>query len=106
MAQKKKLGVGAKCSCYTKYLHPAKTVSERYVNQLNKNVTTNLLCISKEEKIVNRVKRVCVVFRHDDFEPETLSKPILAFPYIQGSAISSIVCFGLQKKDPVFFRPH
>ena len=43
-------------------------MSERYVNQLNKNETKNRLCIRKEEKVVNRVKRVCVVFRHNDCE--------------------------------------
>ena len=73
MARKKKLGVGAKCSCYTKYLYPAKVVSERYVNQHRKHETKNILCIRKEEKIVNKVKRVCVVFRHDDFEGTELN---------------------------------
>ena len=72
MARKKKLGVGAKCSCYTTYLHPANTFSERYVNQLYKHETKNILCISKEQKIVHRVKIVCVVFRHDDFEDTEL----------------------------------
>ena len=43
-------------------------MSERYINQHSKHETKNLLCIRKEEKIVNRVKRVFVVFRHDDFE--------------------------------------
>ena len=58
MARKKKLGVGAKCSCYTTFLHPANTFSERYVNQLYKHETKNILCIRKEEKVVHMVKRV------------------------------------------------
>ena len=80
MARKKKLGVGAKCSCYTKYLHPAKVVSERYVNQLVNNVAKNLLCIRKEKKIVNRVKSMCVVFRHDDFNTRNFERTDPSLP--------------------------
>ena len=67
MARKKSLGVGATCAVFSRYMHPAKTVSDKYPNRVHSHVMDNLLVIRKEKKVVNRVERDVVVFRHDDF---------------------------------------
>ena len=68
MAKKKNLGVGASCTVLSRYMHPAKTVSEKYPNRVHSHKMENLLVLRKEKKVVNRVERDVVVFRHDDFE--------------------------------------
>ena len=68
MAKKKSLGVGAVCTVFTRYMHPAKTISDKYPNRVHHDVMEGLLVIRKEKKVVNRVEREVVVFRHDAFE--------------------------------------
>ena len=68
MARKKSLGVGAVCTVFTRYMHPTKTVSDMYPNRVHNDVMEGLLVIRKEKKVVNRVEREVVVFRHNAFE--------------------------------------
>ena len=68
MPRKLRLGIGAKCTVKTKYMHPAKTVSDKYPNYTAQSVMENLLTIRTEIKKVNRRDQACVIFRHDDFE--------------------------------------
>ena len=68
MARKKKLGVGAKCAVLTKYLHPSIAVNEKYPNATASARTSDLKCIRKEKKIVNRSEQEVAIFRHDDFD--------------------------------------
>ena len=72
MVKRKQLGIGAKCAVFTKYLHPAKAVADTYVNYGHKHRTIDLLCIRKEEKVVNKDTRTCAVFRHSDFVGQEL----------------------------------
>ena len=65
-------GVGAKCEVLTKYLHPSKKINEICPNYTRGSRTEDLICIGKEEKVVNKVKQNCITFRHKDFENVTL----------------------------------
>ena len=68
MVRKKTLGVGAVCTVFTRYMHPEKTITNKYPNRLHNDVMEGLLVIRKEKKVVNRVEKEVVVFRHDAFE--------------------------------------
>ena len=72
--KKLKCGVGAQCSVYGKYMHPAIDIADRYPNATAKLQLDDLLAIRKEKKIVKKREQVVVVFRHGDFE----GKEILA----------------------------
>ena len=72
MVKRKQLGIGAKCSVFTKYLHPAKAVADTYVNYGHKHRTFDLLCIQKEEKFFNKDTRTCAAFCHSDFVGQEL----------------------------------
>lgn len=72
MTKKKCLGTGAVCTVVGKYLHPSRIYQEKYLNAAPGHVLQNLLVIRLEEKLVNRQKQVCVVFRHDDFPNKEL----------------------------------
>ena len=50
MARKKTLGVGAVCTVLTRYMHPAKTVAEKYPNRVHNDVMEGLLVIWKGEE--------------------------------------------------------
>ena len=65
---KKRNGVGAICSVANKYLHPAKTVKDKYPNTTAHSRVTNLLVIRREVKKVRRKDQLCIVFRHPDFD--------------------------------------
>ena len=67
MPRKLRLGIGAKCSVITRYLHPAKTISDKYLNFGHRDQTSNLVCLRKEEKVVNRRTQTVAVFKHADF---------------------------------------
>ena len=66
--KKLKCGVGAQCSVYAKYMHPAIDIADRYPNATAKLQLGDLLAIRKEKKIVKKREQVVVVFRHGDFE--------------------------------------
>jgi Transposase IS4 len=66
------LGVGAVCSVVVQYLHPSKLIKDKYPSRGAKERLENLLAIRRETLKVNKVQRVCVVFRHDDFPNQEL----------------------------------
>ena len=51
-----------------RYLHPAQRVAETIINISSNDRLNGLLVIKKEEKVVNRKKAQCIVFRHEKFE--------------------------------------
>ena len=71
MARKKRIGIGANCSVAHKYLHPAKTIADKYSNATAQSRVENLVCIKKETRVVKRKEQVCVIFCHDDFDDGT-----------------------------------
>ena len=68
MVRKKRLGIGAQCSVLSKYMHPAKTISDKYPNRTANHRIENLLCVKEDTKNVKRRQQRVIVFRHDDFE--------------------------------------
>ena len=67
MPRKKCVGVGANCSVLLKYMHPAKTISDKYPNTTARQRIENLVALRQETKIVKRKQQRVIVFRHDDF---------------------------------------
>ena len=74
MARKKKKqnGVGAVCQALKKFLHPRPIICAKYPNATASDRLEGLLVIRKELKKVNRVDRMCIIFRHGDFEGQEL----------------------------------
>ena len=67
MPRKLRLGIGAKCSVKTEYMHPAKIVSDKYPNRTAQSVMDGY-CPDRDNKKVNRREQPCVIFRHGNFE--------------------------------------
>ena len=59
--------MGATCAVYSRYIHPSKIVSEKYPNRAHAHILHDLVAIRKEKKVVNRVERDVIIFRHDNF---------------------------------------
>ena len=70
MPQKLRNGVGTICDVALKYLHPARSIAEKYPNWIRTDRLKELLVCRREEKVVNRKSQVCIVFRHEDFSEE------------------------------------
>ena len=71
-ARKKQLGIGATCEALKRFLYPIKVVLNKYPNALAKERLEGLLVIKRESKKVNNKEKVCIMFRHNDFENEEL----------------------------------
>ena len=67
MVRKKRLGIGAQCSVLSKYMHPAKEVSDKYPNRTAQHRIENLVCLREDTKIVKRRQQRVIVFRHETF---------------------------------------
>ena len=74
MARKKKKqnGIGAVCQALMKFMHPRPIICAKYPNATATDRLEGLLVIRKELKKVNRVDRMCIIFRHGDFENKEL----------------------------------
>jgi len=59
-------GVGAKCTVLKKYLHPAKSIADRWPNRSEKDWLGDLLAIRQEIKKIKGQDQVAIVFHHDD----------------------------------------
>ena len=62
----KRLGVGASCTVKLRFLHPKNQVKDN-PNQSSSQQLTGLIVQSKMEKIIRKVNKDCIVFRHEDF---------------------------------------
>ena len=74
MAPRKKLkcGVGAQCWVYLKFMHPQKEIRQFYKNWSSNDKMIDLLVIGREVKKIKGKSKMCVLFRHNDFENITL----------------------------------
>ena len=70
--KKKSIGIGAVCEVLKRFLHPRPVLSQKYPNAAQQDRLQDLLVIKKEVRKVNKVDRVCIVFRHNDFEGQEL----------------------------------
>ena len=59
---KLKCGIGAQCSVFAKYLHPAIDIGERYPNATAKKRVDKLLAIRRDKKIVKKKSRLLSFF--------------------------------------------
>ena len=66
--QKKRLGIGATCSVIKRFLHPSRTIQEKYQNITTYDRLEGLIALRKEEKTIRNRACVSIVFRHADFE--------------------------------------
>ena len=64
---RKRLGVGASCTIKLRFLHPKNQVKDKIPNQSLSQQLTGLIVQSKAEKIIHKVNKDCIVFRHEDF---------------------------------------
>jgi hypothetical protein len=64
------LGKGAICSASYCHVHPRPLVQQKHPNIRKKDVMGGLICQRKEVRMINKVERVCEIFRHEDFAPE------------------------------------
>ena len=64
---RKRLGVGASCTVKLRFLHPKNQVKDKIPNQSSSQQLTGLIVQSKAEKIIRKVNKDCIVFRHEDF---------------------------------------
>ena len=64
---RKRLGVGASCTIKLRFLHPKNQVKDKIPNQSSSQQLTRLIVQSKAEKIIRKVNKDCIVFRHEDF---------------------------------------
>ena len=71
MARKKRIGISVSCCVASKYLHPKKSIANKYSNATAESRVENLVCIRKETRSVKRKDQVCVVFCHEDFDDGT-----------------------------------
>ena len=60
-------GIGAVASVCKRFLHPSKTVSEKYPNMRPDERLEGCLELRKEVKKVMRREQMCIILRHDDF---------------------------------------
>ena len=66
--QLRRLGVGAKTSCLSKFLHPSEQIRNKYPNPVAGHRLEGCVVVRQEIKSVSRKDQLCVVVRHDDFK--------------------------------------
>ena len=59
------IGVGAKTSCFSKFLHPSKHIQNKFPNPVTGH---HLVVVWQEVKCVTKRDQLCVVVQHDDFK--------------------------------------
>ena len=68
----KRLGTGAICSVWTRFLHPKDKVAAWNLNITNKSRVEKLLCSGRGRKVINKVEKDVILFRHDDYDDNEL----------------------------------
>ena len=64
--QRKHLGVGASCTVSIRFLHPKNKIKEVIPNQTASQKLSGLITQGKEEKIIQKEGKECIMFRHED----------------------------------------
>ena len=63
-----RLGVGAKCSCLSWFVHPLQHIRGKYPNPVSGHRLEGCLTIHQEVKKVSGQDQLCVIIHHDDFK--------------------------------------
>ena len=66
--QLRRLGVGAKCSCLSRFVHPSQHIRDKYPNPVSGHRLEGCLTIRQEVKEVSRRDQLCIIVHHDDFK--------------------------------------
>ena len=66
--QLRRLGVGAKCSCLSRFVHPSQHIRDIYPNPVSGHHLEGCLTIPQEVKKVSRRDQLCIIVHHDDFK--------------------------------------
>ena len=64
----RRLGVGAKTSCLSKFIHPSEHIRNKYPNPIQGHRLEGCVVVRQEVKKVSRRDQLCVVIHHDDFK--------------------------------------
>ena len=62
------LGVRAKCSCLSWFMHPSQHIRDKYPNPVSGHCLEGCLTIRQEVKKVSRQDQLCIIIHHDDFK--------------------------------------
>ena len=92
---RKRLGVGASCTVKLMFLHPKNQVKDKIPNQSSSQQLTGLIVQSKAEKIICKVNKDCIVFRHEDFGGQLVW---VLQRYVQVNIQGPVQSFFLKKK--------
>ena len=66
--QLRRLGVRAKCSCLSHFVHPSQHIRDKYPNPVSGHRLEGCLTIRQEVKKVSRRDQLCIIVHHDDFK--------------------------------------
>ena len=60
-------GIGAKCTVFTKFIHPTSLINTKYPT-FDRNHRFTVVLIGEKERTINKKAKPCYTFRNDDFE--------------------------------------
>ena len=63
-----RLGVGAKVTCLSKFVHPSQHICDKYPNPVSGHCLEGCVVVRQELKKVSRHDQLCVVAHHDEFK--------------------------------------
>ena len=66
--QLRRLGVGAKVTCLSKFVHPSQHICDKYPNPVSVHCLKGCVVVRQELKKVSRCDQLCVVVHHDEFK--------------------------------------
>ena len=79
MARKSKLlrpGLGAKCSCLIRFLHPSAEIKAKILNPTHGQRLSGLVLVSQATHCVNWIDQKCYKFCHNNFKNLLIYTPI------------------------------
>ena len=69
---KKKIGVGAVCRAYMRFIHPSKLIRDKYPNATHQDKLGEMIVIRQESRKVNHKDQMCIIMRHDHWPNKEL----------------------------------
>ena len=63
-----RLGVRAKVTCLSKFVHPSQHICDKYPNPVSGHCLEGCVVVCQELKKVSRHNQLCIVVHHDEFK--------------------------------------
>ena len=63
-----RLGVGAKVTCLSKFVHPSQHIRDKYPNPVSGHCLEGCVVVCQELKKVSRRDQLCIIVHHDEFK--------------------------------------